>query len=661
MCAASARPLQPLGDVDGSGRKKKAKKQLAEQSKPPPKVWMSNIIPLNLEENPASGRGRYSSMSVLEPVMRIERTGDIESATNPPSGGSEASYRIVVTFIFEVAISGFDQGFQKHNRFFDSVSLRYLFRHGEEVDLRPLSDSAQHGITVTNTRDKLNSIDAGMSAGMVTAVAPTLSVQAQRDFKLTYQRSMNSWRMGLSFESCEQSSLANGSQRALTLSKDPVPRPERSCLPLTSILAAHLVSRQQARPKRDRKIYSSSGQDLRQKHFFQVLSPHRQDCHCRPSRHSGCPLKYRHQRRHQYYNRAAHWFWQTEASLRLWTPEIYSSFRCPITVMREVPVAVADRVRRIEDLRPLLHFDFEVDTRLRVLGCGLNFFKNAVKPAELRAQTDTGQQLPGDHVRFCITCCAENISWPQHPTRNLQAEAEEALGPGPNPRRLQTNEEFSVSLRQRGVKRTRTAHSRLMDDSSSRSPLFERFNSPFQQLSSSFSSHQSSLPHGPSFSGDFVLGADRLPPPTVADVEISPACSRRCFVPDRGLLRRDGGAANAGSTQAPPKLVADDWRWTPAGRSPERIDLHNVEEAYQRSDHNPSSADRRRHYRTSEDKGPRPVLRRRTSLELLLARERRRSPDGHKDTEWRREGHEPPNSGRQQVRFQPSEYTDSRR
>lgn len=71
---------------------------------------MSNIIPINLEENPASGRARYSSVSVLEPVMRIERTGGIASATNPPSGGSEASYRIVVTFIFEVAISGFDQG-----------------------------------------------------------------------------------------------------------------------------------------------------------------------------------------------------------------------------------------------------------------------------------------------------------------------------------------------------------------------------------------------------------------------------------------------------------------------------------------------------------------------------------------------------------------------
>lgn len=50
----------------------------------------------------------------------------------------------------------------------------------------------------------MNSIDAGMSAGMVTMVAPTLSVQAQRDFKLTYQRSMNSWRMGLSFESCKR-------------------------------------------------------------------------------------------------------------------------------------------------------------------------------------------------------------------------------------------------------------------------------------------------------------------------------------------------------------------------------------------------------------------------------------------------------------------------
>lgn len=71
------------------------------------------------------------------------------------------------------------------------------------MDLRPQSDSALHGIQVTNTRDKTQSIDAGVAAGMTTAVVPTLSVQAQRDFKLSYQRSMNSWRMGLSFESCE--------------------------------------------------------------------------------------------------------------------------------------------------------------------------------------------------------------------------------------------------------------------------------------------------------------------------------------------------------------------------------------------------------------------------------------------------------------------------
>jgi hypothetical protein len=84
-------------------------------------------------------------------------------------------------------------------------------------------------------------------------------------------------------------------------------------------------------------------------------------------------------------------------------------------------------LKNVKDLRPLLHFDFEIETQIRELGWGWNFFKRSSKPAELRAQTDSGQQLPMDKISFCVTCCAEKINWPRYQTRNLQAEAEEEV------------------------------------------------------------------------------------------------------------------------------------------------------------------------------------------------------------------------------------------
>jgi len=162
-----------------------------------------------------------------------------------------------------------------------------------------------------------------------------------------------------------------------------------------------------------------------QRDFFQVQAAHARHCTCRGKhrRARSCRLQ-----RHHSSNRAVHWFWQTEASLKLWTPEIYESFSCPITVIRDVPVDKLDQLRGSRHIRPCLHFDFEVQTVLRELGWGWNFFKSSSKPAELRAQTDSGHQLPVDRIRFCVMCCAERVSWPRHETRNLQAEAEENVG-----------------------------------------------------------------------------------------------------------------------------------------------------------------------------------------------------------------------------------------
>jgi len=51
----------------------------------------------NLEEKVAGGRGAQTSVSVLEPVMWIERTKDNK-------------YRIVATFKLQVKIDAFEKG-----------------------------------------------------------------------------------------------------------------------------------------------------------------------------------------------------------------------------------------------------------------------------------------------------------------------------------------------------------------------------------------------------------------------------------------------------------------------------------------------------------------------------------------------------------------------
>ncbi len=56
---------------------------------------------------------------------------------------------------------------------------------------------------MTNEAGQTDGIDAGVASNPQVGIAPNVNVHTQRDFKLTYQRSINSWRMGLSFEPCE--------------------------------------------------------------------------------------------------------------------------------------------------------------------------------------------------------------------------------------------------------------------------------------------------------------------------------------------------------------------------------------------------------------------------------------------------------------------------
>jgi hypothetical protein len=165
--------------------------------------------------------------------------------------------------------------------------------------------------------------------------------------------------------------------------------------------------------------------------LFRVQSPHQDHCMCRRHRPGRC--RYRDSRRFKY-NRAAHWSGQTQAQLHLWTPEIYQNMNCPLTVIRIVDADLVDRIladrtlRGLEVLKRWLHFDFDVETRLREIGWGLKgLFRSASKPPEIRAKDDSGKPLSPDRVRVCISCCAEDVNWPRFETRDLQAEVQDQV------------------------------------------------------------------------------------------------------------------------------------------------------------------------------------------------------------------------------------------
>lgn len=65
---------------------------------------LSRIHPVWLEENIDGAQGRFASISVLEPVMRIERTGPLDAGSN-----TAALYRIILNFTIQFTIKGFDR------------------------------------------------------------------------------------------------------------------------------------------------------------------------------------------------------------------------------------------------------------------------------------------------------------------------------------------------------------------------------------------------------------------------------------------------------------------------------------------------------------------------------------------------------------------------
>ncbi|KAK4160282.1 hypothetical protein QBC43DRAFT_373207 [Cladorrhinum sp. PSN259] len=398
----------------------------------PSPVLLSHIHPINLEESIQGGRGQYSSVSVLEPVMRIERSGTY----NRGDPGARPIYRIILSLKLQLNINRVTGEIQRHNRIFDSINVRYLYRSGERHDLLPKGDDVVTDIAMRNE----NGVDTGWTAGVAGAAVghplPAMTVHAQHASKVTYERKLRSWRKSLTYETCKPPQTnTNTGEPKMTVFSDPQPHYELrdNRQPLVSLLGL-------AGP-----INGSSESS------FKVSSSHADHCSCRRS-HTHCRQRQSHGRQ---YNRAAHWSGQTEAQLHLWTPEIYETMTCPLTVTREVDAENIDHILRhqtsdgLHELRRHLHFDFDVEVRLREIGWGfMSLFRSSSQPPEIRAQNDSGKPLHPDRSKFCVSCCTSRIFWPKYETRDLQSEAEEQIAKYGFIRRLQSPEEFQASQNQ---------------------------------------------------------------------------------------------------------------------------------------------------------------------------------------------------------------------
>ncbi|KAH6678720.1 hypothetical protein B0J14DRAFT_650934 [Halenospora varia] len=244
----------------------------------------SEINPLELHECVGGGKRTHTSVSVIDPVMRIERFNQ----------DHQQYYRIIATFNL--------QGSSKHEKIFDYVSLRYLYHSTERHQVKPSADEIA-SIKATEATTNWRAIDARLSADTGNkGVTPSPTVHVQRDNRLTFERDMKSWRCGLDFE--------------------PYSRIEHE--------------RKSAAWAGDHKFNKTW-----QRHYFQVASRIRSDCaFCKFEEHPRDPCQFRlsHPERQAWYDRCAHWFWQTEVASYAWLPEIYESLSSPIIVKRIIPV-----------------------------------------------------------------------------------------------------------------------------------------------------------------------------------------------------------------------------------------------------------------------------------------------------------------------------------
>ncbi|CZR67348.1 uncharacterized protein PAC_17247 [Phialocephala subalpina] len=391
-----------------------AKRDSGNSRKPKELRHESHIKSVELLENISGGRGAHTTVSVLDPVISIERT---DSKENP-------ELRIVAYFKLQIKIHTFEKGFvfivsyrteasiadlrsryrKKNDKLFDFISLRYLFQDGEKHEVKPRADHIVK-LKEINETTKTQSVDVGADGNPLAGeVTLNVGVHVGLDNKLTYEHNSNSWRKGLSFESYAPCLIGESGWGGTA-----------------AVGGGHQHHHFQARTKIDHSGCKCST----------IPDPAIEKSPCKFYTWEKPPWRY---------DRRAHWFWQTEASAHLWTPEIYESFCMPITVTRIIPAKLVDdafkwKISLEEWVWHWLHFDFVVTTRLRELGHGVNegvklrnpFSTHASKPAEIRVKDDFGYPIKRDRVTFCVWCCPSKIRWPQYPTmlRQKIADAKE--------------------------------------------------------------------------------------------------------------------------------------------------------------------------------------------------------------------------------------------
>ncbi|KAM7183959.1 hypothetical protein V8F33_013275 [Rhypophila sp. PSN 637] len=323
-----------------------------------------------MDEKVGWSHGRYTVVNILKPFLRIERTPRHKNR-DPSIKKREAFYRVRLCFKLQVDIAGFDEGrggSQVCNRFFDNISLRYLFKNGERHNL-----------------------NYGLTGVTPSTIAPKLEAHLTSEGRVTVEQpGQKSWRSGLSFE--------------------PYQPPDRHH-------SHHDHRHHHNNDDHHHQHHSYSSGDLiisspiiittkrpHPKHFT-IKSHHSKTCKCPKIKSLQCHLQ---GTGIVSYTKAAHWSWQARADIDLWCPENYESMTQSITVVRYICVDEIDPYidhtkpglteEEIHDkIRPFLHFDFLLESRLRELDHGWNGFKNAFrrlpKPPEERRKNDARGEM----------------------------------------------------------------------------------------------------------------------------------------------------------------------------------------------------------------------------------------------------------------------------
>ncbi|OAL36406.1 hypothetical protein AYO20_04302 [Fonsecaea nubica] len=310
----------------------------------------SRVQQIDLEERVGQTQAKQNtSISILDPAIYISRshkgwdhqTSEKKSHDEEESSEPEWDYlHFRASFTLEVEILGFEKAPQQYNKFFDSISIRYLYKEKEHHLWYPERDEP---VDADISNETTTTTGASLGVGMAgTIPIPAPEVHVQKDRKLTVARKMRSWRKGVSMEKFHV--VSNG----VTPKEHPCPK--------------------------------DSGD----------------------------------------YKESVHWDYQIESKRHSWVPEIYESVAIPITVERIVPIPSDAKTPFTDDeCELLMHFDFQIKTRLRGMSPLFPLFTNFSKPAEYRYDSDTGQRFPLDRYSVCLFGYCPGTCLPEGPTIDL--------------------------------------------------------------------------------------------------------------------------------------------------------------------------------------------------------------------------------------------------